>query len=79
MGKSYVDSWIQILVVGCCLDNEKTLAVTAKLTGFDKSSISYARSGKRFKKQLEIYHKYKCDPDYIDKHIYKISLRYNNK
>lgn len=79
MGKSYLDRWVNLLVLGCCLDNGKSLSVTSKLTGLDQSTISKARSGTRWVPEIEIYHKYKGKPDYIDKHISKISLRYNSK
>jgi len=77
--QSYLDRWVNLLVIGCCLDNAKSLSVTSKLTGLNESTVSRARSGERLVKELELYHRYKCDPDYIDKHIYKISLCYNSK
>lgn len=77
-GKSYLERWLLILVIGCCLDNKKSLSVISNITGLDSSYISKIRSGKNFQKELEIYHKYKNNPKYIDKHISKISLLYNS-
>lgn len=77
MQKSVLDKWLTLLVIGCCLDNGKSLSVTAKLTGLDQSTISKFRSGGRGVRLLEVYHKYKSIPEYIDRHIAKISLAYN--
>lgn len=75
--KSYAEKWRLLLVLGCCLENKKTLGVTAKITKLGQSLICRIRSGDRSKNLIEIYHKYKNIPEYIDVHIAKIGLTYN--
>jgi hypothetical protein len=75
--KSYLGYWMNLLVFGCCLDNNKSLSETSRITGWEESNISKTRSGSRGKRKMEVYHKYKGNPNYVDKHIVKIRLLYN--
>lgn len=76
-GKSYLDKWMLLLVIGVCIDSGKSLSVISKVTGMDQSYISLVRSGKRCSHLLQVYHKYKQDPAYTDKHLVKIRQAYN--
>lgn len=75
--KSLLEKWLLVLVLGCCLDNKKSLSVISGVTGLDVPRISKIRSGQVCSKLLEIYHKYKVEPEYVCRHIAKISLAYN--
>ena len=75
--KSYLDKWVLLLVLGCCLDSNKSLVEITNVTGIHNTLVCRVKSGKRFSNLMEIYHKYKCVPQYVDKHIAKISLTYN--
>lgn len=75
--KSILDKWLVVLVLGCSIENGKSLSQMNKLTGADVTLISKVRSGQRGKKLMDIYHKYKQLPEYVDRHIAKISLTYN--
>ena len=75
--KSLLDKWVLVLVLGCCLDNKKSLSTINRLTGVDIPRISKIRSGQILSKIMGVYHKYKKIPEYVDRHIAKISLTYN--
>ena len=75
--KSYLDKWILLLTLGCCIDNNKTLVETSRITGIHNTLICRIKSGGRFSNLMDIYNEHKTKPEYIDRHIAKISVTYN--
>lgn len=68
---NYLDTWNYYLTFfKMCDDSSLSLSDIAKPMNMDPSTVSYARSGKRYKKARRVYDKYKDNPYFLEKYNY---------